>query len=129
MPRSLIWLMLLVLPAQLAADDSAWATQGGKFLVNYDSELNPLVINRIHRWTLAITDAHGAPVEGATIIVDGCMPEHDHGLPTAPRVTHEIAPGRYVLEGLRFHMAGAWEIVVTIDANGVSDSAVIALEL
>ena len=129
MPRLVCAFTVLLLPLQLVADDATWASRNGEFLLSYESELDPLVINRIHSWTLAVTDASGNPVEGATISVDGGMPVHDHGLPTQPRVTRELEAGRYLLEGVRFHMAGAWEVVVTIEADGVSDSAVILLEI
>ena len=129
MSRPVILLVALCLPVQLAADDATWETREGDYRVSYESELDPVVINRIHSWTLTVTDDAGTPVEGAAISVEGGMPAHDHGLPTAPRITRELAPGRYLLEGLRFHMTGAWQIVVTIEADGVNDSAVILLDL
>ena len=97
--------------------------------MSYESELQPIVINRIHRWTLIVTDKNGAPVEDAVITVDGGMPVHDHGLPTEPRVTGELAPGHYLLEGLRFHMAGSWQIVVTIESGDTRDTVVIDMDL
>ena len=42
------------------------------------------------------------------------MPEHDHGLATNPRMTAERAPGEYLIEGMKFHMNGHWEIVLSI---------------
>jgi hypothetical protein len=45
------------------------------------------------------------------------MPEHDHGLPTQPRVTEEINPGTYLLEGVRFHMPGKWSMVISIETE------------
>lgn len=125
-------LVAVVLLTGLSAAFAAgppWTSQSGKYNVAYESEINPIVINRIHHWTLIVTDSRGEPVEGATISVGGGMPEHDHGLPTAPRVTVENAPGHYLLEGLRFHMAGEWEIVVTIEHGESRDTVVIPLEL
>ena len=34
------------------------------------------------------------------------MPEHNHGFPTAPRVTENLGEGDYLLEGMRFNMGG-----------------------
>ncbi len=82
--------------------------------VAYSTPAGPIEINRIHSWILHITAANGEPVTGAEVSVSGGMPEHNHGLPTRPRVTREIGEGNYRLEGMRFHMAGDWEIVVTI---------------
>lgn len=65
-------------------------------------------LNRMHRWRLLVSDLDGAPVQGATILVAGHMPGHVHGLPTQPRVTRELAPGVYLVEGLKFQMEGWW---------------------
>lgn len=65
-------------------------------------------LNRLHRWRLLLSDLHGAPLRGARIDVAGHMPGHVHGLPTQPRVTAEIAPGVYRVEGLKFQMDGWW---------------------
>jgi hypothetical protein len=65
-------------------------------------------LNRLHRWRLLLSDLHGAPVTGARIEVAGHMPGHVHGLPTQPRVTRMLAPGVYLVEGLKFQMEGWW---------------------
>jgi hypothetical protein len=57
------------------------------------------------------------------------MPEHDHGLPTAPAVTRNLGNGDYLVEGLRFHMNGYWELEFTITARGATDTVVIPLTL
>ena len=127
--RALTLLLILLATAKSLAVEPTWESRNGAFKVSYESELQPLVINRMHRWTLTVTDTSGNPVEGAVITVDGGMPIHDHGLPTQPRVTSEVAPGRYLLEGLRFHMAGNWELVITIESGDVQDAVVIVLDL
>ena len=57
------------------------------------------------------------------------MPAHNHGLPTQPRVKADLGAGHYRVEGMRFHMAGHWEIRVTIAAAGREDTVVIPLDL
>ena len=89
----------------------------------------PLTINRMHAWTVVIQSADGTPITGANVAVDGGMPAHDHGLPTAPRVTREVQPGEYVVEGVRFHMGGDWQLTFAIDAGGVADSVTFDLTL
>ena len=64
--------------------------------------------DRLHRWRLLVSDLAGQPVAGAAITVAGHMPGHVHGLPTQPRVTRELAPGVYLVEGLKFQMDGWW---------------------
>ncbi len=104
----LVLLACILLPMQdTLADD-----QG--LQVTYSTPEGAIEINRIHSWILHIAAANGELVTGAGISVSGGMPLHDHGLPTRPRVTREIGGGDYRLEGMRFHMGGYWEIVVTI---------------
>ena len=71
----------------------------------------------------------GSPVEGATVAVTGGMPMHDHGLPTDPRMTSSLGNGDYLLEGMRFHMNGYWELLLTVDAGGRRDTVIIPLTI
>lgn len=96
---------LILLPVTSFAND---------LVVTYTTPDGVPKINRMHSWMLHIEDASGAAIEGASIEVTGGMPLHDHGLPTQPRVTAELGNGDYRLDGMRFHMSGDWEIVVTI---------------
>jgi hypothetical protein len=92
------------------------------FSVTYESLLDPLRINRIHSWKLTVKTADGEPVTGATIIVDGDMPEHGHGLPTQPEVTQEVGQGVYLVEGLKFSMPGWWVMDFRIQKNDQEDT-------
>jgi hypothetical protein len=93
------------------------------------SQLDPIAINQIHNWTLHVETADGQPVENAEITVDGGMPQHDHGLPTAPQVTQDLGNGDYLVEGLRFHMDGWWEIMFVIESASQSDGVTFNLLL
>ncbi|MFT7221588.1 MAG: hypothetical protein ACI8Z1_003210 [Candidatus Azotimanducaceae bacterium] len=68
-------------------------------------------------------------VEGAEITVDGGMPEHRHGLPTAPLVRPGENDCEYLVEGLRFHMAGRWELKFTINFGDKTDTLTVYLDL
>jgi hypothetical protein len=81
----------------------------------------PIVINKMHAWEIRVSGPKGEPVEQAAIAVSGGMPQHGHGLPTAPRVTRVLGPGRYLLEGMKFSMSGWWEIELDIRAAAGSD--------
>ena len=76
-----------------------------------------------------IVDAKGQPVDGATITVDGGMPEHSHGLPTRPVVKRYLGNGVYEIEGLRFSMGGWWEVKLAIETPGGSDRVTFNLSL
>lgn len=107
----------------------SWLTRSGYYKVSYTSELSPLTINKIHRWVFHIEDATGKPVNNAVVSLTGGMPEHNHGLPTNPRMTEALGDGDYVLEGMRFHMTGYWELTVTVEADGRRDTVVIPLTI
>lgn len=93
----------------------------GLYRVSYESELDPITINSIHSWILTVETPDGEPVENATILIEGGMPDHGHGLPTAPEVTEELGGGKYRVEGLKYSMPGWWTLTFAIEANGEQD--------
>ena len=101
----------------------------GDVVVTYTTPDGDPQLNRMHSWILHIEDESGTEVEGATVEVEGGMPEHDHGLPTKPRVTEELGGGDYKLEGMRFHMSGYWEIVVSVTTDDGTSIVIIPLRL
>ncbi|MDJ0710891.1 MAG: FixH family protein [Woeseiaceae bacterium] len=105
------------------------AADASEVIVTFSTPDGPVQINRMHSWILHVETDAGVPVEGATIDVDGGMPAHDHGLPTQPRVTEELGDGDYRLDGVRFHMGGLWEIVVTIKTAEIDETVVLSLKL
>lgn len=78
---------------------------------------------------VSVTDAAGQPVDGATITVDGGMPEHGHGLPTRPRVTKSLGGGVYEISGVRFNMGGWWELKLAIQTPSGSDTVTFNLTI
>jgi len=112
-----------------AGQDSGWLSAEGYYRVSVDSRLDPIVINRIHSWVIRVTTASGEPVSDAMLTVGGGMPVHDHGMPTNPRMTRNYGDGRYLIEGMRFHMNGDWEIAVEIVVQDRHDAVVILLTL
>ncbi|MDI1365831.1 MAG: FixH family protein [bacterium] len=88
----------------------------GVFRVRIRSQAAPIPMSRVHPWTVHLTDRAGLPISGADLTVDGGMPEHHHGLPTAPRATPAGTPGDYVISGMKFSMRGWWEMKLAIKA-------------
>jgi len=112
------------------SEASPWfISRAEHFRVSADPELEPLAINTIHRWVVEVQTLDGTPVVSAEIGIRGGMPAHDHGLPTLPAATEHLGNGRYLIEGMRFHMAGNWEVVLSIDTGAQRDEVVISLEL
>lgn len=124
-----VWLLIFLTATAIAAEPTQWSSQSGSYKVSYRSSITPVEINRIHEWVLHVETDDGLAVEGAEIMIVGGMREHDHGLPTMPRVTAYLGDGNYRVQGVRFHMAGEWQIVVTIKVDGRVDSVEIELEL
>ena len=98
------------------APDITVKTANG-WIIHVHSDISPLRINEMHSWQIKVLDSKSEPVTNASISVEGGMPDHDHGLATRPRVTSEITPGTYLLQGVRFHMPGKWECKFVITAG------------
>jgi hypothetical protein len=96
----------------------------GKFVVRMDPPAAGPAINQMHAWQVRLATPEGQPVSQATIAFDGGMPQHGHGFPTKPRITQEVAPGVYALEGMKFSMTGWWDMRLAIQAGNVTDRAV-----
>lgn len=126
---------MLVVPQSLfgqkspAANDAYQLTDAGLFQVRFEPQINPITINKIHYWLLHLRTFNGEAVLNAEIVVAGGMPEHDHGLPTKPLTRPATIEGDYLIEGLRFHMGGRWEIELIISASGETDTLTVYLDL
>ena len=114
--------------ADLSSADFRVRSDGG-YAVEIHSQLSPIKINKIHNWIIKVTDSNNRPLNNASIEMIGGMPDHDHGLPTEPQVTEEVGPGKYLLQGVRFHMQGKWQIIFTITESGNQDQAILNLQL
>lgn len=102
----------------------------GVFRVRIQSQAAPVPLSRVHQWTVHLTDRAGLPVSGAEVTVDGGMPEHHHGLPTAPRATPAATPGDYVINGVKFSMQGWWVLNLSVKApDGRADHVTFNLVL
>ena len=84
---------------------------------------------KLQRWTLHLETSAGAPVDSATLAVDGGMPQHGHGLPTKPRVTRALGNGDHLVEGMKFNMGGWWVVKFRVNAAAGADSVVFNLSL
>ncbi len=89
----------------------------GHYMVSIAPQAAPVAINTMHSWVLEIMTPHGKPVQKAKVSIAGSMPQHGHGLPTAPRVTENLGDGKYLVEGMRFNMAGWWALKFDIDGH------------
>ncbi len=133
--RLLLLAMLIALPAACSRNDTSAAPAGpqrsaaGLYTVARQDAAAGAPLNTLQAWTLHVEDAAGAAVAGASLEVTGGMPAHNHGLPTAPRVTADLGGGDYRVEGLQFQMPGAWVITVTVDGPAGRDVAVLPFQV
>ncbi len=99
------------------------------FIVSYTSKLEPIEINNLHAWIIHIKDSDNKDVVDAELNVIGGMPEHNHGLPTQPKITKNLGDGCYLLEGMKFHMMGWWTVTISITSEKASDTVTFNLKL
>jgi hypothetical protein len=111
------------------AAERGYPSQAGRFYLRVKNPSAAPPLNQMHSWTVHVDDRDGGAVTGAVISIIGGMPDHDHGLPTAPRMTTELGAGDYLIEGMKFHMSGAWLLTFTITAGGSSDRVIVAKTL
>ena len=104
-------------------------SEGGRYRATIHPQGDSIPQGRLHRWTVHLETASGAPVDSATMAVDGGMPQHGHGLPTKPRVTRELGNGDHLVEGMKFNMGGWWVVKFRVNATAGSDSLVFNLKL
>lgn len=113
--------------AETAAPEPAvsWSasSENGHFEIVLSPESGYAVIGQFQRWHLRLVDKSDQPVFPARFAIGGGMLGHGHGLPTQPRVTSYLGDGRYLIEGMKFNMAGDWTIYLAIERDDVRDQA------
>ena len=101
----------------------------GQMYTVYLRPTEVLTLRKLQTVRVLVLDATGRPVEGASISVDGGMPEHGHGLPTQPPVQRSLGGGMYDIEGLRFSMGGWWELKLSVESAQGLDQVTFNLAL
>jgi len=121
--------LLIAATGAVAQEATRKNSDKGKFVVSYTAELQPLAINKIHNWNVHVESTDGSLIDDATITLVGGMPVHDHGLPTLPLATQNLGDGDYLVEGMKFHMNGWWQVTLSINSGDDSDSVTFDLQL
>src|SRR5690242_8333215 len=105
------------------------ASEAGRYRATIVPQDDTIPQGKLHRWTLHVETAAGAPVDSGAFAVDGGMPQHGHGLPTKPRVTRALGNGDHLVEGMKFNMGGWWVVKFRVNAAQGADSVVFNLSL
>ena len=105
------------------------SSEAGMYRATIHPQGDTIPQGKLQRWTLHLETAAGAPVDSASIAVDGGMPQHGHGLPTKPRVTRALGNGDHLVEGMKFNMGGWWVVKFHVSAAPGRDSLVFNVKL
>lgn len=126
--RAVVVLALASLAANAGAQPAepvVLRSEAGRFSVQVSGLTRPETINRLHGLDLALATADGRPVAGAVIALTGERRFARNPLPTTPQARPGPVPGSYRIEGLRFHMAGEWRLVLSIEFEQIRDRAIL----
>jgi len=116
-----LWL-LVASPAQAqqcAELKGARKVESTRYVLSYRTKPAKLAVGQHFLVEMAVCpkDGQAAP-EG--VRVDGFMPEHNHGMNYAA-VVKPGKSGRYLAEGMLFHMPGKWDFIFEVRGGGKTD--------
>ncbi len=82
--------------------------------VRWDVEGGPIEVGRHFALQIQV-----CPKTATLVRVDASMPEHRHGMNYRPSIK-AVAPGRWRVEGMMFHMPGRWELQLDVATQGAT---------
>lgn len=124
-------LFILCFSAASLAAHPGWqqASEEGRFVVRFQPQADTITIGRFENWVITVHDDAGKAVYPARIGLAGGMPGHGHGMPTQPQVTEYLGNGRYLVEGMKFNMAGEWVFGITLETPTGRDLVMLAIRV
>ena len=98
-----------------------------RYIVAYRTQPSKIAVGQHFAVEFAVCPKEGQPApEG--VRVDGFMPEHNHGM-NYRSVVKPQGKGRYLADGLMFHMPGKWHLIFEIRGAGVGERLTHAITL
>jgi cytochrome c peroxidase len=128
-PLTPLLVLSLSLGERPASAESARVSVKGRYLVSIRPPSSPVRVNEWQEWVIHVARRDRAPLALRQVALDGGMPAHGHGLPTAPTVSASGAPGAFTASGVRFHMAGRWEVRVLVADREGADAATFPIDV
>jgi hypothetical protein len=105
-------------------------TSGGGYHVVYAPVPEPIPLNSIFALDVWVyRDAERkTPAGDVSIVADAAMPAHHHGMTLVPRA-ERLGDGHFRVNGMLFHMPGAWEIYIDVREGEKVERARFEVEL
>lgn len=88
-----------------------------------------ILVGRFQEWVVKVSDRNGQDVNNARVVFNGGMPSHGHGMASDPQVTSHEGQGQYGVEGVKFTMAGPWQMNVIVQTSDAADKATFDIEV
>jgi hypothetical protein len=104
------------------------ATVDGHFFVDWTLTPDPPVVGDA-TMKMTIVSADGEPALGAAILVEPFMPSMGHGTSDAPLTTEDEGGAGAYTSTWAWSMGGAWEVTVSVGAQGLSDTLVLPFDV
>jgi len=93
------------------------------------NKLEQIPIGQEHVWFLYLEDMDSQPLEYAKIQADGINYDAGRGVATPPSVSHHIGNGHYLVEKVKFSVAGTWTMVFQILKDGAIEIIPFEIEI
>lgn len=90
-------------------------TKGQTYKVSYEPMTSDkkIPLNELFDLHVKIMDAKGQIAKQAGLMINSCMPDHNHCMFVQP-VVEKLGDGEFKVKGMKFHMQGHWEIYVDV---------------
>lgn len=90
-------------------------TKGSTFKLSYvpNNSKEEVPLNELFQLKFKVMDKDGNVPKEKGIMVNACMPDHNHCMFVKPEV-EKTSDGEFLVKGLKFHMQGHWEIYVDV---------------
>ncbi len=104
-------------------------SENGHYRVTLQPVPDVVPLAELHHWIVQLETRDGNEFAATRLGIKGGMPSHGHGLASEPRVTEFLGDGKYLIEGMKFHMGGDWRLVVGLSGPAGFDRAVFDVSL
>jgi hypothetical protein len=96
-----------------------------RYRVSFDTPSHGWPLNEPFSLPLQLSSRNGPGLPNdLSIDVDASMPAHRHGAALVPLV-RRTGPQQFRVDGLLFHMSGAWRIKLTLTSGSLVDEVVL----